>query len=199
MSLGLVQNVELGDDVLFLRGQAAHQIRQPEGGYGFFLRRWTGRSKLVVCRQQALIGILPTGSERGCLCFLVIGKPLGFQIVGEVFLFPGIVVGPVNLFADRHSLSIYVESLFFLSFVHGVTSESLKYQVPELSKGGPRQRGHFPANCDPLISESWKSSIFSVFPNGVQEISTAYPNIPAKLIGDTGVRCRKEKAARTAD
>ena len=75
MSLGLVQNVELGDDVLFLRGQAAHQIRQPEGGYGFFLRRWTGRSKLVVCRQQALIGILPTGSERGCLCFLVIGKP----------------------------------------------------------------------------------------------------------------------------
>ena len=74
----------------------------------------------------------------------------------------------------------------------------MKYQVPELSKGGPRQRGHFPANCDPLISESWKSSIFSVFPNGVQEISTAYPNIPRKIDRGYWGTLSKRKAARTA-
>ena len=89
LPLGSVQHIELGDDVPFLRGQAAHQVLQPDGCRCFFLRGWASRGELLVCLQQPLIGILPAGGKGGGLCLLVTGELLCFQVVGEVFLFPG--------------------------------------------------------------------------------------------------------------
>ena len=85
-----------------------------------------------------MIGILPAGGEVRRLRLLVAGKLLPFQVVGEVFLFAGVVVVlPVDLFADRHSLSIYVKIISLIFLAHGDTSESLKSQVFKLSGAAP--------------------------------------------------------------
>ena len=124
LPLGSVQHIELGDDVPVLRGQAAHQVLQPDGCYCFFLRGWASRGKLLVCLQQPLIGILPAGGKGDGLRLLVTGNLLCFQVVGEVFLFaPVVVISPVDLLTDGNRLPIYVEIIFLLFFAYGVTSK----------------------------------------------------------------------------
>ena len=104
---------------------------------------FSGRGKLLVLFQQALIGILSAGQKsRGF--FL---EFFGFQIAGKVFLFPLVVpIDAVNLFAYRYSLSIYVKIIirpFFLIFAHSrYLQEFEKWIVSKLLEGGERQRGN---------------------------------------------------------
>ena len=52
---------------------------------------------------------------------LIAGKFFPLQIVGKIFLLPGIVaVFPIHLFADRHGLSVYVKIELFLLLTHSV-------------------------------------------------------------------------------
>ena len=115
LPLGSVQHIELGDDVPFLRGQAAHQVLQPDGCYCFFLRGWASRGKLLVCLQQPLIGILPAGGKGDGLRLLVTGNLLCFQVVGEVFLFaPVVVISPVDLLTDGNRLPLCRDNISFV-------------------------------------------------------------------------------------
>ena len=51
----------------------------------------------------------------------------------------------------------------------------------KLSDGAPRQRGHFPANCELFINKSWEFAISGVFPNGVQKKFDSVPEYPHKI------------------
>ena len=95
---------------------------------------------MLVLLQKPVVGILSSGQERAG----VLLEFASFPVAGEVLLLPFVmVIDPVNLFADRHSLPLDVDCkliLLFLLLAHNRNLLEFEMVDFQIQAGGPRQR-----------------------------------------------------------